>query len=95
MHRRDYSNFNEAAFIEECQSVNWDEIVPFDSDPKCMFNSFYNKWSEIVDAHIPIKQLSKSKLKVKSKPWITKVIKTSIQIKNNLYKQFLKTKSPY
>ena len=95
MHKRDYSNFNEVAFIEECQSVNWEEIVPSDSDPNCMFNSFYYKLSEIVDAHIPIKQLSKSELKIKSKPWITKAIKTSIQIKNNLYKKFLKTKSPY
>ena len=79
MYKRDYSDFNEAAFIEECQSVNWEEIVPSDSDSNHMFNSFYNKFSEIVDAHIPIKQLSRRELKIKSKPWITQAIKTSIQ----------------
>ena len=64
MYKRDYSDFNEAAFIEECQSVNWEEIVPSDSDPNHMCNSFYNKFSEIVDAHIPIKQLSRRNIKI-------------------------------
>ena len=33
--------------------------------------------------------------KLKTKPWITSAIRTSIKIKNNLYKKFLKTKSYY
>ena len=60
-----------------------------------MFDSLYSKLSEIIDAHIPSKQLSRRELKIKSKPWITPAIKTSIQIKNKLYKKFLKTKSSY
>ena len=95
MYKRDYSNFSETAFIQECQTVNWDETAPPDSDPSHMFDSLYTKLSEIIDAHIPIKQLSRRELKIKSKPWITPAIKTSIQIKNKLYKKFLKTKSSY
>ena len=60
-----------------------------------MFDSFYNKVAEIVDTHIPIKQMSKRQLKRHSKPWITPAIKISIQKKNDLYKKFLKTKSQY
>ena len=95
MYKRDYSDFNETAFIEECQSVNLEEIAPSNSDPNRMFNSLYNKMSEMIDAHIPIKELSRRKLKIKSKPWVTQAVNNSIQIKNKLYKDSLKTKSPY
>ena len=60
-----------------------------------MFETFFNKALEIVDKHIPIKQVSKRKLKIKSKPWITPAIKVSIQVKNRLFKKFVKTKSTY
>ena len=60
-----------------------------------MFDSFYNKISEVIDTYIPIKQLSRQELKSRSKPWITSGIRTSIRIKNGLFKKFLKTKSSY
>ena len=83
--KRDYSNFDENLFVEES----------LESDPSKMFDSLYSNLSKIIDNHIPIKQLSRKELKVKSKPWVTSAIKTSIQIKNKLYKKFLKTKAPY
>ena len=64
-------------------------------EPSSMFDSFYIKISEVVDTHIPIKQLSRQELKRRSKPWITSGIRTSIRIKNGLFKKFLKTKSSY
>ena len=60
-----------------------------------MFDTFYSKISEVIDIHIPLKQLSKKESKLKTKSWITSAIRTSIKIKNNLYKRFLKTKSSY
>ena len=60
-----------------------------------MFDKFYSEISEIVDRHIPIKQLSRKELKFRSKPWITKALKVSIHIKNKLYEKFLKTNSLY
>ena len=95
MFKRDYSNFNEAAFIRDCQSVNWEGLVSTCSDANHMFNSFYAKLSEIVDTHVPVKQIPKKELKLRLRPWITPAIKKSIQIKNNLYKKFLKTKLLY
>ena len=32
--KREYSNFNENLFVEECKSVNCEEIVFLESDPK-------------------------------------------------------------
>ena len=60
MYKRDFTNFHESAFIEECQSVKWEEIVPPSSyrDPNYLFDSLYTKLSEIIDTHAPVKQIS-------------------------------------
>ena len=54
-------------------------------------------WQSIVvkhlDRHIPTRQLSKSEQKLYSKPWIIPPLKTSIRVKNALYRKYLKTKS--
>ena len=94
MYKRDFSNFNEAAFIQECQSVNWEEVVNTFSDVNEMFDSFYTKLSKIID-HAPIKKIPRKELKLGSKPWITLAIRKSIFVKNKLYKKFLKSKLPY
>ena len=90
VYKRDYFKFNQASLINEIQTVDWQIVFTSDTDPSCMFDYFYSKISQIVNKHIPIKQLSRRELKFKSKPWIT-----SAEVKNNLYKKFLKTKSSY
>ena len=95
VHKRDYSKLNETALINEMQSINWHTVFTPNLDPSSMFDSFYTKTSEIIDRHIPIKQLSRRELKFQSKPWITSAIKVLIHAKNKLYKKYLKTKSTY
>ena len=86
MYKRDYSTFDQQALISEIQSINW-QVLFIDHNPNAMFNSFYKEISSIIDKHVPIKQLSRKELKVRSKPWITLAIRKSIQIKNKLYNQ--------
>ena len=43
------------------------------------FDRFIDKIKEISDKNIPMKKLSKSQLKLRSKPWITKGILKSIR----------------
>ena len=93
--KRNYSNFDKQALITDIQSINWDDLLGDVYEPGSMFDSFYNKISEVIDTHIPIKQSSRHELKSRSKPWITSGIRTSIRIKNALFKKFLKTKSTY
>ena len=79
----------------EVQRVDWEDLfsnISNDSNPSTFFDCFYTKISNIVDKHVPIKELSKKEKKVQSKPWITYGIRTSIQIKNTFYKKYLKTK---
>ena len=77
------------------RSINWEKCFNLANDSSEVFDSFYSELSGVVDFHIPLKTLSKRKLEQTSKPWITQGIRKSIQIKNRLYKKFLKTRSTY
>ena len=48
--------------------------------------------SKILDKHVPLKRLSKYKLKFKTKPWITTALQKSISIKNKLFRDFIDKK---
>ena len=94
-YKRDYSTLDECALLRDIQAINWDEMLESNQNPDKLFDFFYKKVFEVVDIHVPVKQLSKHEIKTKSKPWITPAIKTSIRKKNKLYKKYLKTKSVY
>ena len=85
-----FRNFSESASVDEISSVDWQVLFQHDSDPSKMLESFHRILTQIVDKHIPIKQLSRRELKSYSKPWITSAIKTSIRVKNAPYKKLLK-----
>ena len=95
LYKRDYSKFDKIALLNEIEEIDWEMTFPSDNNPTNMFHSFYDKISTIVDKHIPIRKISKRQLKFNSKPWITSAIKKSIQVKNKLYRIYLKTKSSY
>ena len=93
--KRDYSHFNDSDLVDEIRSIDWSTILLDSHDVNALFNSFYSNLSNIVDKHVPLKKLQKKENKFMSKPWITPAIKVSIGIKNNLYKNYLKTRSLY
>ena len=81
---RDYSQFSEQRFLEDLSMINWDVILRGDDIDK-IFSTFYNKVNKITNKHAPFRTLSKRKSKQLSKPWITKGLKKSIKIKNELF----------
>ena len=93
--KRDYSHFKDSDLVDEIRSIDWSTILLDSHDVNALFNSFYSNLSNIVDKHVPLKKLQKKEIKFMSKPWITPAIKVSIGIKNNLYKNYLKTRSLY
>ena len=48
--------------------------------------------SKILDKHTPLKELSKYKLKFKTKQWITNAPQNSISVKNKLFIDFINKK---
>ena len=60
--------------IKDIESIDWQSA--FIAKPySCKFDIFYAKLSEIVDRHIPLKELSRKKIKLQLKPWITPALK--------------------
>ena len=96
-YKRDYSNFDESALIQDIHSVDWEDVLHTNANPdqNVMFDSFYTGISHIVDVHIPLIQLSKRELRMKSKPWITPALRVSINRKNKLFKKYISIKSAY
>ena len=46
----------------------------------------------LLDQYAPYKKVSKYKLKFRNKPWLSKGLQTSIQIKNSFFKKYIKAK---
>ena len=49
--------------------------------------NFVNNMNDLLDKCAPFKKISKYKLKLKTKPWITPALQKSISIKNSLFKK--------
>ena len=82
-------------FLEDLESIEWNYESSNTGNASTLFDQFYSEITNIVDKHIPLRQLSTREIKQMTKPWITKGLQTSIKIKNSIYRKFLRTKSPY
>ena len=91
--RRHFSRNDESAVLRDIQTIEWEECFHDCNDVNAYFDSFHNTVVKIVDKHVPLKKLSRKEIKFLSKPWITKAIKKSICIKNNLYKKYIRTRN--
>jgi len=78
---RDYSTFSSSNFNEAIQ-VNLQ--IHNDRDIDQEFSRFFRKLNKLIDKHALLKTILKRKNKQFSKPWITRGLKKSIQIKNKL-----------
>ena len=55
-YKRDYSTYNESNLINNLNLINWVAIFGTEKTPDKLFDSFYDKISEIVDLHVPVIQ---------------------------------------
>ena len=81
VYKRDSSKLDESASKLEVQRVVWDDLfsnISNDSNPSTFFDCFYTKISNILEKHVPTKELSKKEKKVQPKPRITYGPRTSI-----------------
>ena len=83
---RYFSNFSSDSFNDNLSNVNWNALFVNDlRDVNNVFSSFYTKFNKLIKKHAPMKTISKRKLTLLSKPWITKGLQISVRIKNKLY----------
>ena len=91
--RRDWSRFNANEFKREFESVDWKTLINIEKgDVESSFNSFSTRFSALYDKHVPLKQLTRKQTNLLQKPWITKGILTSMDIRDKLSRDYYNTK---
>ena len=65
-----------------------------ENDVNSSFNNFLSATNKVIDKHAPLRKITKSEIKQKYKPWITKGMIKSIQRKNKLYNKYVRCKDP-
>ena len=93
-YKNDYTKFDEDKFINEFTVINWENISNTNLDANTKFNIFYDQISQFINSHVPRRKLSKRKIKLSTKPWITQEILAKMQYRNKLYSQVLKCNQP-
>ena len=70
------------------QNLNWDNVLEVDKkDVNNSFNKCLLVFETLLNTYAPIQKLTKAEFKLKSKPWLTKEIMSSIKKKNVIYKK--------
>ena len=91
--KRDYSQLNKKALIDEFQKLDWDQKLSGEKDVNDIFSSFLSTSNDIINSYVLLKKLSRKEVKFRAKPWITTA--TSLNTKNRLYRKYLATRCEY
>ena len=83
---RDFSTFNHEAFRNDLNNVNWNEIFAQNENVNVATTKTIEIIEEISNKHAPVRLIPRNKMKLFSKPWITKGIMKSIKTKQKMYK---------
>ena len=94
IYERDWNNFDQENCILDYLAVDWTDIKSEKKNIDFSFECFLKKFNLILDKYLPLKKLTKQKLKFKTKPWITPGLQKSISVKNKLLTKFIKLKEP-
>ena len=86
-------NIEDLEYLLNLTSINFD-VIAISERIKFLFECFLKKFNLILDKYLPLKKLTKQKLKFKTTHWITPSLQTSISMKNKLLTKFIKMKKP-
>ena len=80
---RDWSQFDQQSFVLDFFAIDWSTKIDLNANQvNSSFENFLNVINSLLDEHAPMKKVSKHRLKFRNKPWITKAIQKSINVKN-------------
>ena len=64
--KRNFKNFNERAYLNDLNNLNWEEIS-LHNDPNDMWTEWLNLFMSVIDKHAPLK---KKRIGKRKSPWI-------------------------
>ena len=92
---RDFRQFDSELYLQDIKAIDWNSIYIESNDLNEIAAKSISTLQLIVHKHAPRKQISQSKQKQFSKPWITNGILKSIKNKQSMYRtQFFSQITP-
>ena len=93
IYKRSFKNFKPQDFQRDLENINWDRALKIDeNETNQSFDTFFNVFETLLDAHVPLKKLTNKEVKLHLKPWLTIAIMTSIRQRDKLYKKLSRAK---
>ena len=89
--KRFYSNDGLAKFKKCLNECDWSDVIKMEN-ANDKYNHFIRKLTVMHDEHFPLKNVTVDP-KRELKPWLTNAILNSVKKKNNMYKNYLKSRS--
>ena len=91
---RDYRQFDSELYLQDIKAIDWNSIYIESNDLNEIAAKSISTLQLIVHKHAPRKQISQSKQKQFSKPWITNGILKSIKTKQIMYRTHFLLNNP-
>ena len=92
---RDMKKFDVEAFFEDVSNKMEYLSRSLNDDPNTEIQNILSAVTEATNLHAPLKKLSRKKMKIKVKPWLTKDLLESISTKYKLFEQCYKQYRPH
>ena len=89
--KRNYRNFKQAEFLEELNNLDWSDVMNEEFDINTSFENFYSKIESLLNVMAPVKKQTKREKRLGQRPWITKGILKSMEIRDLLYNKLTET----
>ena len=93
IYKRSFKNFKPQDFQRDLENINWDRALKIDeNETNQSFDTFFNVFETLLDAHVPLKKLTNKEVKLHLKPWLTIAIMTSIRQRDKLHEKLSRAK---
>ena len=87
--KRDYSDCNENDYINDLANYQTIQKIYNSENATEKYDIFLKHLNTTIDKHAPLRYLTKIEMAIKAKPWLTKGILKSINVRIKYYKTFM------
>ena len=89
---RDMNKFDKTKFLDDVYSLTQElnDAYKDDFNPNNAINQLLDKFSNLINQHVPLRPQTRKEIKLNTKPWLSEGILKSIRNKNTMFKKCYK-----
>ena len=94
IHTRSTKNFDQVNFLLDYFELDWEDILQTDkNDVNHSLSNFMTQINMLLDKYMPLRKINKKEFRRRYKPWISNEILSKINMKNKVFKKYVKCKN--